>query len=67
MVGEAAQAHKFSRTLFDQGLFATGIGFPTVPRGKARVRTIVTATHSRADLDRALEILTSAGKQLGII
>lgn len=66
MVGEAAQAHDFSRRLFDEGLFATGIGFPTVPEGKARIRTIVTATHTRQDLDEALEILARVGRQIGL-
>jgi glycine C-acetyltransferase len=66
MAGEAKTAHAFSRELFENGLFATGIGFPTVPEGKARVRTIVTATHTREMLDRAAEILSRAGKKLGI-
>src|ERR1700736_73688 len=57
MVGEAKTAHAFSQALFENGLLATGIGFPTVPEGKARVRTIVTATHTREMLDRGLEIL----------
>jgi glycine C-acetyltransferase len=57
MVGEAARAHALSRRLFDEGLLATGIGSPTVPEGKARLRTIVTATHTRPQLDRAVEIL----------
>jgi glycine C-acetyltransferase len=67
MVGEAKLAHEFSRALFDDGVLATGIGFPTVPKGKARVRTIVTATHTRQELDRALEIFARAGKRLGIV
>jgi len=67
MVGEAKLAHEFSRGLFEEGLLATGIGFPTVPEGKARVRTIVTATHRREQLDRAVEILRSVGKRMGII
>ncbi|MGH9662635.1 MAG: glycine C-acetyltransferase [Bryobacteraceae bacterium] len=66
-VGEAARAHQFSRALFDAGVFATGIGFPTVPEGKARVRTIVTAAHTREQLDRALEILVRAGRSLAIL
>jgi glycine C-acetyltransferase len=57
MVGEAARAHALSRRLFEEGLLATGIGAPTVPEGKARLRTIVTATHTRQQLDRAVEIL----------
>ena len=67
MVGEAKTAHEFSRRLFENGLFATGIGFPTVPEGKARIRTIVTATHTREMLDRALEILARVGKEMGIL
>src|SRR5690348_2310812 len=64
IVGEAKTAHQFSAALFENGLLATGIGFPTVPEGKARIRTIVTATHSREMLDRALEILTSVAKKM---
>jgi len=67
MVGEAKTAHEFSRRLFENGLFATGIGFPTVPEGKARIRTIVTATHTREMLDRAVEILQRVGKEMGIL
>ena len=67
MVGEARTAHAYSKELFDNGLFATGIGFPTVPEGRARVRTIVTATHSKEMLDRAVEILTRVGKRMGIL
>ena len=67
MVGEAKLAHEFSRALFEEGVLATGIGFPTVAKGKARVRTIVTATHTREELDRALEIFARAGKRLGIV
>src|SRR5439155_16244867 len=63
MVGEAKRAHEFSRGLFEEGLLATGIGFPTVPEGKARVRTIVTATHTRQQLDRAVEILRRVAKR----
>ena len=67
MVGEAKTAHAFSAALFDQGLLATGIGFPTVPEGRARVRTIVTATHTREMLDRAAEILERAARKMGIL
>jgi len=67
MVGEAAAAHAFSRALFEEGLFATGIGFPTVPQGKARIRAIVTATHTREHLDRAVETLTRVAKHLAIL
>ena len=67
MVGDAALAMKLSDRLFDKGVFAQGIGFPTVPRGRARVRTIVTATHTRADLQFALEVFGDVGQELGII
>ena len=67
MVGEAATAIRFSRELFEEGLYATGIGFPTVPEGKARVRTIVTATHSREVLERAIEILTRVATRMNIL
>jgi glycine C-acetyltransferase len=67
MVGDAAKAFEFSRRLFDEGVLAVAVGFPTVPEGKARIRTIVTATHKRADLEKALEILERVGRSLGII
>jgi len=67
LVGEAATAHRFSAELFEEGLWATGIGFPTVPRGKARVRTIVTAAHTREQLDRAVEILARVARRIGIL
>ncbi|HUP05137.1 MAG TPA: glycine C-acetyltransferase [Bryobacteraceae bacterium] len=67
LVGDAALAHRLSRCLFEEGVLATGIGFPTVPKGKARVRTIVAATHTKAELDRALEAFRKAGRELGLI
>lgn len=67
MVGEAKVAHQFSRALFEEGLFATGIGYPTVPQGKARVRTIVTATHTVEQLDRAVEILARVARRMNIL
>jgi glycine C-acetyltransferase len=67
MVGEARLAHELSRALFEDGVLATGIGFPTVAKGQARVRTIVAATHTREQLDRALEAFRKAGKRLGIL
>jgi glycine C-acetyltransferase len=67
IVGEAALAHRLSRELFEEGVLATGIGFPTVAKGKARVRTIVASTHTRADLDRALEVFEKVGKRLEIL
>jgi glycine C-acetyltransferase len=67
MVGDAAKAHRLSAELFNEGVFATGIGFPTVAKDKARVRTIVSATHTQEQLDRALEAFQRAGKRLQII
>jgi glycine C-acetyltransferase len=67
MVGEAAKAFEFSRALFAEGVFAGAIGYPTVPEGKARLRTIVTAVHKRADLERAAESIGRVGKSLGVI
>jgi glycine C-acetyltransferase len=67
MIGEAATAHRFSRAIFDEGVFATGIGFPTVPEGKARVRTIVTAAHSEDVLQRAIGILTRVAREMNIL
>jgi glycine C-acetyltransferase len=67
MIGDAKVAHAYSAALFDNGLLATGIGYPTVPEGKSRVRTIVTATHTRELLDRATEILVRVAKKFGIV
>ena len=67
IVGEANVAHELSRELFAEGVLATGIGFPTVAKGKARVRTIVTATHTKAELDQALEVFRKVGKKVGIL
>ena len=66
-VGDAAKAFEFSRALFEAGVFATGIGFPTVPQGKARIRAIVTAAHTVDQLDRALDVISSVAKRLQII
>lgn len=67
MVGDAALAHEFSRQLFQEGVFAQSVGFPTVPHGKARIRTIVTATHTRDELAQALTILERVAKELKIL
>jgi glycine C-acetyltransferase len=67
IVGDAALAHEFSRRLFQEGVFAQGIGFPTVPQGKARIRTIVTATHTEEELTRALATMEKVAKNLKII
>ena len=57
----------FSRALFDAGVMATGIAFPTVPEGKARIRTIMTSEHTRAQIDHALETITSVARASGIL
>jgi glycine C-acetyltransferase len=67
MLGEAPLAQQFSRKLFDHGVFAMAIGFPTVPKGKARIRVMVSASHSRDDLDKGLEIFGKVGRELGVI
>ena len=67
IVGEAKTAHELSRELFQEGVLATGIGFPTVPKGKARVRTIVAATHTKPELDRALEVFRKVGKKMALV
>jgi glycine C-acetyltransferase len=67
IVGDAALAMRLSDALFSDGVFAQGIGFPTVPKGKARVRTIVTATHTRDELQFALDTFGKVGRSLGVI
>jgi glycine C-acetyltransferase len=67
IVGEAPKAMEMSDKLFQQGVFAQGIGFPTVARDQARLRTIVTATHTRDDLQFALNMFGKVGKELGVV
>src|SRR5512136_1479170 len=67
MLGEAPLAQQFSRQLFEHGVFAMAIGFPTVPKGKARIRVMVSASHSREDLDKGLDIFSRVGQELGVI
>ncbi len=67
MLGDAGLAKQFSRALFEAGVFAMSIGFPTVPKGQARIRVMNTAAHSRADLDQGLAAFAAAGRQLGVI
>jgi glycine C-acetyltransferase len=67
MLGEATLAQQFSRRLFEEGVFAMAIGFPTVPRGKARIRVMNSAAHSPADIEIALETFGKVGKELRVI
>ena len=67
MLGEAKTAWDFSKQLFDEDVFATAIAFPTVPKGKARIRVMLSAAHSKEDLDFALEKFAKVGKELGVI
>jgi glycine C-acetyltransferase len=67
IIGDGARTMEFSRELFKEGVLGTGIAFPTVPEGKARVRTIMTATHTREELQRALEVLKKVGKKMGVL
>jgi glycine C-acetyltransferase len=67
IVGDGGKTMEFSRALFDEGVMATGIAFPTVPEGKSRVRMILTSEHTKAQLDRALETLERVAKRMGIL
>ena len=67
IIGDGRLTMDFSRALFEEGVLGTGIAFPTVPEGKARIRTIMTATHTREELDQALETLKKVGKRMGIL
>jgi glycine C-acetyltransferase len=66
-VGEGAKAFEFSRLLYDSGVYIPAVGFPTVAEGKARLRAMVTATHKRADLERASAIIAKVGHSLGLV
>jgi glycine C-acetyltransferase len=67
MLGEAPLAQQFSRALMERGVFAMAIGFPTVPQGKARIRVMLSAAHSQADLDQGLEAFAAVGRELNVI
>jgi glycine C-acetyltransferase len=67
MLGEAPLAQSFSRKLFEEGVFAMAIGYPTVAQGKARIRVMISASHSTEDLDHGLAAFEKVGKQLGVI
>ena len=67
IIGDGKLTMDFSRELFKEGVLGTGIAFPTVPEGKARIRTIMTATHTQNEMEQALEILKRVGKRMGIV
>jgi glycine C-acetyltransferase len=67
MLGEATLAQQFSRDLFDAGVFAMAIGYPTVPQGKARIRVMISAAHSQEDLETGLDAFAKVGRDLGVI
>ncbi|MFQ5616332.1 MAG: glycine C-acetyltransferase [Anaerolineales bacterium] len=67
MLGEAPLAQEFSRKIFEAGVFGMAISYPTVPRGKARIRVMLSASHERDDLDQGLDVFANAGRQLGVI
>jgi glycine C-acetyltransferase len=67
IAGDSAKANTLSDRLFEEGVFAQAIGYPTVARDKARVRTIVTATHTREDLQYALDAFAKVGREIGLI
>src|SRR5579863_4434242 len=67
IIGDGKLTMDFSKELFKEGVLGTGITFPTVPEGKARIRTIMTATHTREELEQALSVLKRVGKRMGIL
>jgi glycine C-acetyltransferase len=67
MLGEAPLAQEFSQQLFEEGVFAMAIGYPTVPQGKARIRVMNSAAHSSEDIEQALEIFGKVGRELAVI
>jgi len=67
IIGDGKLTMDFSRELFKEGVFATGIAYPTVPEGKARIRTIMTATHTKEELEQALEVLENVGRRMAIL
>jgi glycine C-acetyltransferase len=67
IIGDGRTTMDFSRALFEEGVMATGIAFPTVPEGKARVRTIMTSEHTREQIDRALETITTVARKSGML
>ncbi|MFC1878406.1 glycine C-acetyltransferase [Chloroflexota bacterium] len=67
MLGEAPLAQEFSRKLYENGVFGMALGFPTVPRGKARIRVMISASHAKDDLDQGLDAFGKVGRDLGVV
>ncbi len=67
MVGDEAKTMEFSRKLLENGVYVSGIVFPTVPRGAGRLRCMVTAGHTKEQLDQAITIFESTAKEIGIL
>jgi glycine C-acetyltransferase len=67
MLGDAKVASEFARHLLDEGVYVIGFSYPVVPHGKARIRTQMSAAHTREQLDRAVAAFGKVGKQLGVI
>jgi glycine C-acetyltransferase len=67
MLGEAKLARTFSRRLYEEEVFAMALGYPTVPKGLARIRVMISAAHSKDDLDKALNAFAKVGKELDVI
>jgi glycine C-acetyltransferase len=67
LIGDGRRAMEFSKALFEAGVMATGIAFPTVPEDKARIRTIMTSEHTRTEIDQALEIITTVARKMGVL
>jgi glycine C-acetyltransferase len=67
MLYEAPLAQEFAKRLLDEGVYVIGFFFPVVPKGQARIRTQMSAAHTRADLDKAIAAFTKVGRELGVI
>jgi glycine C-acetyltransferase len=67
LIGDGRRTMEFSKALFDAGVMAPGIAFPTVPEGKARIRTIMTSEHTHEEIDHALEIITTVARRTGVL
>ena len=67
MLGDAKVAGEFARRMLEQGVYVVGFSFPVVPKGQARIRTQISAAHSKAQLDKAIAAFIRTGKDMGVI